>query len=76
MRASELKPGQFFEMGKQWGRCLYVGRDDNGYNFAHMHEGNLMLDCIDDEEVTPLAVAGWDDEAAEEIAEARIANGK
>ncbi len=61
MQASELQPGQFFWHDKQWGRCMYVGKDEVGYNFAHMDEGNLILRCCDDFDVTPLTVAGWDE---------------
>jgi len=66
MKASELRPGQFFEfvgdhMHTRWrslasrieGRAWYIN--------SHFVMYWCGLDC----DVTPLAVAGWDDEASE-----------
>ncbi len=60
MKASELKPGQFFEFVDHRERYRALAARDEHRRFYTDKDWNMSW-CAKDLEVTPLAVAGWDD---------------
>lgn len=63
MKASELKPGQFFEFVGETGRRQFIDyKIDGRCWYIDIDSKYRLWWCGGDCEVTPLAVTGWDDE--------------
>ena len=67
MKASELKPGQFFKFVDHSTRYRRVKHESRCVYYI---DAECQLHwCAPDLEVTPLAVTGWDDEPQTDVAE-------